>query len=94
MPELKTQREINEIIEELPETKQYALALLCKWWIENPVEGIRDLTESRIDNDFMFPMRWELFEMQFDSELLYEYHDVEEFIDKVYTYFNQQAKGE
>ena len=74
---LKTNSEIREIVRGLPKDRRRQLMhLISNVFNNGDADSFRE-----IDEQFMYPMRWDIFEHHTDSPILYEDDDVNEFID-------------
>jgi len=86
--QLKTSKEIKEVIDNFKSNKKATLKALLYAYIElNNLDML-----YTIDDEFLYEHRWEFFEHLTDSELLYETVDVEEFVDKVYGIYYAEDK--
>lgn len=86
--QLKTSKEIKEVIDNFKSNKRATLKALVYSYIET--EDMDML--YTIDDEFLYEHRWEFFEHLTDSELLYETVDVEDFVDKVYGIYYAEDK--
>ena len=77
MKHLKPSKEVYKVITNLPKSERLKLKKLIFSVLHDGNEKSFDM----IDEGFIYPNRWRLFDNQTDSEILYESDQINEFID-------------
>ena len=77
MKHLKTSKEVYKVISTLSKSEKLKLRKLISDVFHDGHKESFDM----IDEDFIYPNRWRLFDNQTDSEILYESDQINEFID-------------